>query len=161
MIKTNRLMKTIDNKTVSPQQIKALHACFHKMGYDDDDRHDFITQFTNGRTSSSKELTFEEARRMLSALNQEHGKRIQEEAKLLCKQIFSLSFRISWLNKDYSNENREEFEMNKAKINIFCRQRTKFRKNLTAMTLPELKAVKKQLEAIARKEEQELNNKKK
>ena len=47
--------------------------------------------------------------------------------------------------------------MNKAKINIFCRQRTKFRKNLTAMTLPELKAVKKQLEAIARKEEQELN----
>jgi len=51
--------------------------------------------------------------------------------------------------------------MNFAKINIFCRQRTKFRKNLTVMTMEELKEVKKQMEAIARKEEQELNNKKK
>ena len=44
--------------------------------------------------------------------------------------------------------------MNKAKINLFCRTHTKFRKNLTLMTLPELKEVKKQLEVIARKENQ-------
>ena len=157
-------MRTTANKPVSPQQIKALQASFHKMGYDDDDRHDFITHFTDGRTSSTKELTFEEARRMLSALNGDRPKdmlKMQEEAKALCRSIYALSMRISFLNKDYPTDNEADFEMNKAKINSFCRQRTKFRKNLTAMSLTELKEVKKQLEAIAKKEEKELNNKKK
>ena len=156
-------MKTMKDKPVSPQQLKALHATFHKMGYDDDDRHDFISRFTDGRTSSTKELTFNEAWRMLSALNENQSERKQKEAKTLCRSIYSLSFRISFLNKDYAtaSDNEADFEMNKAKINRFCRTRTRFRKNLTLMTLPELKEVKKQLEAIARKEEQEPDNNKK
>ena len=43
--------------------------------------------------------------------------------------------------------------MNKAKINQFCRTRSKFRKNLTEMSMEELKEVKRQFEAMARKEE--------
>lgn len=148
-------------KTVSPQQLKALHATFHTMGYDDDDRHDFISQYTDGRTASTKELTFNEARNLLEQLNGKRNKQRQEEAKAVCRSIYALSLRISFLNKDYGNDTSEEFEMNKAKINVFCRTRTKSRKNLTVMTLEELKDVKKQMEAIARKEEQELNNKKK
>lgn len=150
-------MKTTANKSVSPPQLKALHASFHKMGYDDDDRHDFIARFTDGRTDRTKELTFDEARRMLSALNGDRPKdmqRIQAEAKALCRSIYSLSLRISFLNKDYATDNEADFEMNKAKINLFCRTHTKFRKPLTQMPLPELKKVKKQLEAIARKENQ-------
>lgn len=156
-------MRTTANKPVSPQQLKALHASFHKIGYDDTDRHDFICQYTDGRTGSTKELTFEEARRILSALNGDRPKdmqKIQEEAKALCRSIYSLSLRISFLNKDYATDNEADFEMNKAKINRFCLDRTKFRKPLTRMTLSELKEVKKQLEAIARKEET-VNNKKK
>ena len=42
--------------------------------------------------------------------------------------------------------------MNKAKINQFCRNRSKFRKPITEMTLEELKEVKRQFEALARKE---------
>lgn len=154
-------MKTMKEKTVSPQQLKALHATFHTMGYDDDDRHDFISRFTDGRTSSTKELTFNEAWRMLSALNENQSERKQKEAKALCRSIYSLSLSISFLNKDYATDNEADFEMNKAKINRFCRTRTRFRKNLTLMTLPELREVKKQLEAIARKEEQEPDNNKK
>lgn len=154
-------MKTTANKPVSPQQLKALHATFRTMGYDDDDRRDFISHYTAGRTASTRELTFDEARLMLEQLNTGRSRKRQEEARALCRSIYALSLRISFLNKDYATDNEADFEMNKAKINQFCRQRTKFRKNLTAMTLEELKEVKKQLEAIARKEEKEPYNKKK
>ncbi len=42
--------------------------------------------------------------------------------------------------------------MNNAKINQYCRENSKFRKPLTERTLIELKEVKRQFEAMARKE---------
>lgn len=149
-------------KPATPQQIKALQATFHTMGYDAEDRHDFIAQFTDGRTSSTKELTADEARRLLERLNEDKSKRAQAEAKTVLRSIYALSMQISFLNRDYTSDTEEERRMNYAKINRFCLDRTKFRKAITQMTLSELKEVKKQLEAVARKEEQEsINNKKK
>ena len=134
---------TMKERTVTPQQIKALQAQFHKMGFSDEDRHGFISEFTAGRTDSTAGLTKEEAGLL----------QIRKQARALVKQIFSLSFRISCLNKNYTNDTEADFEMNKAKINQFCRTRSKFRKNLTEMSLEELKEVKRQFEAMARKEE--------
>lgn len=148
-------MKTIEGKPVTAQQIKALHATFRGLGMDEENRHNFIAHYTDGRTSSTKELTMEEARRLLENLERSRREAYRMEAQHVCKQIYALSFQISFLNKGYSSESVEEFEMNKAKINVFCRQRTKSRKNLTEMTLSELKEVKKQMEAIARKEKHE------
>lgn len=152
-------MKRTKDKPISPQQLKALQACFGKMGMDADERHGFIHQFTDGRVSSTKELTFDEARLMLSRLNENRDKQNPEEILKLVKAIYHLSMRISFLNRDFPSDNVADFKMNKAKINIFCRNRTKYRKNLTRMSITELKEVKKQLEAIAYKEEQELKSK--
>lgn len=140
-------------RKITPQQIKALHAQFRRMGFNDEDRHGFISQFTEGRTDSTAGLTKEEAGLLLTRLNREETDRIRKEARALVKQIFSLSFRISFLNKDFPNDTPEDFEMNKAKINQFCRNRSKFRKPITEMTLEELKEVKRQFEALARKED--------
>lgn len=144
---------TMKERTVTPQQIKALQAQFHKMGFSDEDRHGFISQFTAGRTDSTAGLTKEEAGLLLTRFNREAVEQIRKQARALVKQIFSLSFRISCLNKNYTNETEADFEMNKAKINQFCRTRSKFRKNITEMSLVELKEVKRQFEAMARKEE--------
>lgn len=144
---------TMKERPVTPQQIKALQAQFHKMGFSEEDRHGFISQFTSGRTDSTSGLTKEEAALLLSRFNKESADCVRKEARALVKQIFSLSFRISCLNRNYTNETPEDFEMNKAKINQFCRTRSKFRKNLTEMSLAELKEVKRQFEAMARKEE--------
>jgi hypothetical protein len=144
---------TMKIRKITPQQIKALHAQFRRMGFNDEDRHGFISQFTEGRTDSTAGLTKEEAGLLLTRLNREETDRIRKEARSLVKQIFSLSFRISFLNKDFSNDTPEDFEMNKAKINQFCRNRSKFRKPITEMTLEELKEVKRQFEALARKED--------
>lgn len=140
-------------RKITPQQIKALHAQFRRMGFNDEDRHGFISQFTEGRTDSTAGLTKEEAGLLLTRLNREETDRLRKEARSLVKQIFSLSFRISFLNKDFPNDTPEDFEMNKAKINVFCRTRSKFRKPITEMTLEELKEVKRQFEALARKED--------
>lgn len=144
---------TMKIRKITPQQIKALHAQFRRMGFNDEDRHGFISQFTEGRTDSTAGLTKEEAGLLLTRLNREETDRIRKEARALVKQIFSLSFCISFLNKDFSNDTPEDFEMNKAKINQFCRNRSKFRKPITEMTLEELKEVKRQFEALARKED--------
>lgn len=144
---------TMKIRKITPQQIKALHTQFRRMGFNDEDRHGFISQFTEGRTDSTAGLTKEEAGLLLTRLNREETDRIRKEARSLVKQIFSLSFRISFLNKDFSNDTPEDFEMNKAKINQFCRSRSKFRKPITEMTLEELKEVKRQFEALARKED--------
>lgn len=144
---------TMKIRKITPQQIKALHAQFRRMGFNDEDRHGFISQFTEGRTDSTAGLTKEEAGLLLTRLNREETDRIRKEARSLVKQIFSLSFRISFLNKDFPNDTPEDFEMNKAKINQFCRNRSKFRKPITEMTLEELKEVKRQFEALARKED--------
>ena len=145
-------MKTIEGKPATAQQVKALHAIFRNAGLDEENRRNFLAHLTDGRTTSTKELTMQEARSILNGFSKEQQEHAQKEAKQLCKQIYALSFQISFLNKGFDTSSREEFEMNKAKINRFCRERTRLRKNLTEMTLPELKQVKRQMEAIARKE---------
>lgn len=147
-------MKQTKGKPATPQQIKALHALFRRMGYEADERHAFISRFTEGRTDSTSGLTMSEAHRLLGTLNEKDNAAAREEARRVCRQIYSLSFRISCLNRGFAGDTPEDFEMNKAKISLFCRTRTRFRKPLTMMTLAELKEVKRQLEAMARKENQ-------
>lgn len=153
-------MRTTKDKIISPQQMKALHATFHRIGMDADARHDCISAFTDGRTQSSKELSFDEARRLLASLNEDQVEIARKEAKKLVKAIFGLSFQISFLNKGFANDTQEEFEMNKAKLNMFARNKSASHKNVTEMYLSELKAFKKQLEAIAHNENNKSKNKK-
>lgn len=153
-------MRTTKDKPISPQQLKALHATFRRIGMDDDARHACIAAFTDGRTQSTCELSFDEARRLLSSLNEDRTDKIREESLKLVKAIFHLSFRISFLNKGFTNATPEDFEMNKAKLNMFARSKSAAHKNVSEMYLSELKAFKKQLEAIAYNEENNPKNKK-
>lgn len=152
-------MKPTVNKPITPQQLKALQACFSKLGFDTEERHGFVKQFTCGRTQSSRELTFDEALQMLRGLNgdmEQIKKKAAVAAAKLVGEIYALSLKISFLNRDFNLDTPEDFEMNKAKINVFARKSSACHKNLTKMTLEELKAFKKQLEAILHKEEKEL-----
>lgn len=151
-------MRIIRDNPVTPAQLKALHATFHKLGMDDDARHECIASFTSGRTASTKYLTMNEARLLLSRLNQDDEqmrKMLLEEARTLCRSIYYLASRISFLNKNYPSDTEEDREMNKAKVDIWARKYSKFRKNIRQMNVGELREVKKQLEAIARKENEE------
>lgn len=156
-------MMTTKNKPITPPQLKALHAAFRRIGMDEDARHDCIASFTGGRTRSLKELTSDEARLLLSRLNEDDEKvRIMmwEEARTLYRSIYYLSTQISFLNKDFPTDTQEDLEMNKAKIDMWARKYSRFHKNVRQMNVGELKEVKKQLEAIARKEAKSDNDNK-
>ena len=53
----------------TPSQSKALFAIFRAQGIDDEQRADLCLQYTDGRSSSTRDLTYDEARAMLEALN--------------------------------------------------------------------------------------------
>lgn len=147
-------MKTI--KTITAQQLKALHATFRRIGMDDEARHGCIHEFTSGRTQSSKELTMHEARQLLERLNPIDGKAraLQlKEAQFVFRDIYRLSFLIPQLNQGFTSDNEEEYRMNVAKLNVWARKYTKARKDVTSMALWELQETKKQLEAFMRREE--------
>ena len=143
-------------RTITPQQLKALHAWFTRAGWDAEQRHDFIETMTDGRTRSTRDLTRREASDLLKRINTDYEERVkplmQQEARALLRSIYHLSMQISFLNKGFSSDTLEDREMNKAKINQWARNKTKFRKDISRMTVNELHDVKRQLEAIARKE---------
>lgn len=127
-------MRTITNKPITAQQLKALHATFRTLRMDADARHGCIYSFTNGRTQSSKELTMEEARQLLEKLNPMDDKARQlqhREAQMVFRDIYRLSFLIPQLNQGFSSDNEEEYQMNVAKLNVWARKYTKARKDVT------------------------------
>nr|DAO50159.1 MAG TPA: Protein of unknown function (DUF1018) [Caudoviricetes sp.] len=153
---TTTIMKTVTNKPISAQQLKALHATFHRIGMDDEARHSCIYEFTSGRTQSSRELTMHEAQQLLERLNPTDDKTRAmqlEEARNVFRDIYHLSFLIPQLNQGFTSDSEEEYRMNVAKLNIWARKYSKARKDVTAMKLWELQDTKKQLEAWMRREE--------
>lgn len=142
------------DKPISKAQLKALQVLFSRKGFGEEERHEFIENFTSGRTRSTKELTMLEAQQLFrefgfhsTGLKQQQA----DEAKQVVKAIYYLSLKIEFLNKGFRSDTEEERQMNYAKINKFCRGRSAARKNIQEMSLEELKQVKKQLEKIARK----------
>ena len=140
-------------------QLRALHAACRTARLDEEARHSMIYSFTSGRTSSSKDLSFDEARILISRLNTQEDECLRnymrKEGAKLCRSIYALSFKISFLNKDFTSYTEEEKQMNLAKLNVFSRSRSKARKNIAQMSLDELTDLKRQLEAIACKENNE------
>lgn len=146
-------MKTTRNKPVTPQQIKAIHASCKAM--DEDMRRDLIQQFSNGRTRSSKELTFDEARALLEKLNEGSDRvkaMLEKDRLVLMRNIYHLSMKIEFLNKGFTSDTYEDHEMNKAKINRFTLSKGVIKKKVGLMSIEELRETKKQFEAILRKQ---------
>lgn len=154
-------MRTNKDKPISVQQLKALHATFHRIGMDDDARHGCIYEFTSGRTASSRELTMHEARQLLERLNppDEKVRAMQlAEAKSVFRDIYRLSFLIPQLNQGFTSDSEDEYRMNIAKLNMWARKYSKALKDVTSMKLWELQDTKKQLEAWMRREEKKQKN---
>lgn len=165
---------------ISDKQIKMLQTLYHRLVMDEDTRRNMLHELTNGRTTSTKELTALEAKSLIMKLvKQQDGdfvksvikknppcevkcpspdlpdineQEVQYESRKLCGAIYRLSLEIPFLNKGYDSTDYDEIQMNYAKVGKWCREKTIYKKNLTQMNIDELKGVKKQLEAIAAKE---------
>lgn len=80
----------------TPAQLKALHAMLHQQGLL---RHktEMIDGLTQGRTSSSKELTKQEAALLLQQLDKTAARKQDNTAML--RKLFAMCFEIGWIKE--------------------------------------------------------------
>ena len=130
-------------KHVTIPQIKKIHILLNNIGALEDKK-EIIYAFTNGRTESTKDLSLNEARELIQQLAH------NEPSEKHRKAIVYLAYKASIIY----GSTKEDYQMNRAKLNMFLRERGTVKKDLEKMNLQELKQVHRQFEAIVR------NNKK-
>ncbi len=89
-------------KMITPQQSQVLHALLAKLGIMDGKAH-LVRQFTNGRSSSSKDLTFAEAKDLIDSLNRQVPakaravhKPVEDERKAMFRKIYHMAHELGW-----------------------------------------------------------------
>ncbi|RGD79072.1 hypothetical protein [Bacteroides caccae] len=120
---------------------------FAKLGFEPEDKQGIISSLTKGRVTSTKDITFEEAKVLINYLmgkTDQKKEAYQAECRDIVRQIYHLSYEVGMSYGDTP----EDKLMNCAKINKFCRERGTVKKNITEMNLTELKKTKKQFEAM-------------
>lgn len=138
-------------KMISKAQITKIQTMLSRLGFSAEDRHELISTLTHNRTSSTKDLTSKEATYLINYLNGRISpKSVQEQQEYQeqCKNEVATIYRLSYMVGMSYGDTWEDKMMNIAKINRFCRERGTVKKNITEMTLPELKKTRKQFEAM-------------
>ena len=108
-----------------------------------DEKPTLVYSVSDGRTQSTKELTMNEGRQLISFLLGD-----DKEANSKCIAVFRAIYRLAWNMDIIYGDTADDYHMNVAKLNIFCRERGTVKKNLSEMTLTELRRVQKQFEAM-------------
>lgn len=126
-------------KYASKPQIAKIHVLFGQLGLLESKK-EIVSDFSNGRTDSSKELSFDEARLLIIRLA-EHS-----PAERMKSLIFSLAYQSGII---YGNTG-EDKKINAAKLNLFLKERGTVKKELNAMSYPELVKTHRQFEAIVK-----------
>lgn len=138
-------------KPITPAQLKKIQTMFTHIGFDKEDKMDTISRLTSGRATSTKDITFDEAIRLINHLSgttepQKTAKKKEDEKEAL--NVVRCIYRIAYDTGMCYGDTLEDKKMNCAKINKFCRERGTVKKNITEMSLAELKKTHKQFEAM-------------
>lgn len=127
-------------KQVTKKQIQRLHVLYHKRGFDDEAKKAMIHELTNGRTTTTKELTFNEAVYLSGYLNGGIAESpLTSGEKELKKCRSDVLKRIQKLGIDTTDWNI---------INGFCMNKRITGKLFYDLSVPELKKLIPKLEAI-------------
>jgi hypothetical protein len=123
-------------KATQPQ-IAKLHVLLNNLGLIEQ-KAEIVYNLTSGRTQSTKELTIDEARRLITNLAQYDP---NEKLKSL---IFSLAYQADIIYGDTP----EDKKMNAAKLNFFLKNKGTVKLELNEMNYKELVKTQRQFEAI-------------
>jgi len=135
-------------KLITKPQISKLHVLLTNLGLIDQ-KAEIVYNFTEGRTESTKELTIQEARQLITNLSEYDPK---ERIKAV---IFSLAYKAGII---YGSTD-EDKKINTAKLNMFLRERGAVKKELNQMDYTELVKVHRQFEAIVKSNAKSTENK--
>lgn len=108
-----------------------------------------VSQFTNGRETSSKEMTMSEAKNLLGHLSE------YDPNDRMRKKVFALAYEAGMLY-GYSTEDKL---MNSAKLDKFLREKGTVKKTLNKMSKAELGKTVSQFQQIVKHKEESSANK--
>lgn len=114
-----------------------LHVMISKLGLQEL-KEEIVYQFTAGRTSSSKLMSFNEARQLIMSLSKDDPR---ERMKGL---IFSLAYKTGLI---YGETDLDK-KLNSIKLNGFLLERGAIKKELNKMTYDELAITRRQFQAM-------------
>jgi hypothetical protein len=126
-------------QTATKPQIAKIHVLLNNLGITEQ-KIEIVYNLTNGRAESTKELTIEEARRLIINLAEYDP---SERQKSL---IFSLAYQAGIIYGSTADDKK----MNAAKLNMFLKERGAVKKKLNAMNYADLIKVHRQFEAMVR-----------
>lgn len=126
-------------KPISNPQLSKIHVLLSQLGLTDDKKQ-IISNFSNGRTESSRELSFDEAKRLIASLAE------YSPNERMKSTIFSLAYQAGIIY----GSSRDDKKINVAKLNLFLKERGTVKKELNQMTYPELIRTHRQFEAIVK-----------
>lgn len=133
---------TVIFKPATNEQKKYIHQLKRRLRMDDDTYRDMIYVETDGRTSSSAELSISEAcsiiRKLKGDPTPEEVARDAEKKKTL-GDIYAASLHINCINARFVSDDETEKRMNYGKINNFLAKYGAVKKPITRQSLQELK----------------------
>lgn len=137
------------------KQKQLIHRLKRQFHLDDDTYRGLISQYSNGRTTSSVGMYKTEATALIRSLIDPEGRQEAEREEKICfiKAIYAVSLEIGILNKDFPTNSPEGIEMNKAKINRFLLSHGKVKKPISQQNAEELALTLRQMKALAKKED--------
>ncbi|MEO6456542.1 MAG: hypothetical protein ABIN97_20870 [Ginsengibacter sp.] len=135
-------------KPVTKAQLSKIHVLLHQLNLIED-KANIVNQFTNGRATSSKEMTLDEAKELIRHLSTHNPN------ERMRKKVFALAYvaGIIW------GDTPEDKKMNGIKLDQFLKARGAVKKEINRMTKNELVKVVTQFEQIVKNREQTKANK--
>jgi hypothetical protein len=130
-------------QTATKPQIAKIHALLNNLGILEQ-KADIVYNLTDGRTESSKQLTVNEARRLITNLAE------YDPNERLKSLIFSLAYQAGIIY----GSSPDDKKMNAAKLNLFLKERGAVKLELNQMHYKELIKTHRQFEAIVKKTKQ-------
>lgn len=124
-------------RPVTTPQLTKIHVLLSQFGITED-KADLVSQFTNGRETSSRKLTFDEAKSLL-----QHLSRFDPSNKMR-RKVFALAYTAGIIYGDTPQDKK----INIAKLDMFLKEKGTVKKALNKMSNEELIKVVNQFTAI-------------
>ena len=140
------LLKTV--KMANAAQIQKLQCLYRQLGIMEQKK-EILLHFTNNRTDSTAGLTMGEARDLIQDLA------VNEPTEKLRKMIFSFAYRAGIIY----GESDTDKKINRAKLNMFLRERGAVKKDIEKQTLQELQNTIRQFAAMVGNNQKTFDNK--
>ncbi|HRF80142.1 MAG TPA: hypothetical protein PL070_08645 [Flavobacteriales bacterium] len=125
------------------QQNARLHLLTGRLDIDTEQRHDLVHSFTNGRTSSSREMTEAECNSLIHALEKQLADADGEKLYRMRRKAFSLAHELGWEDA--------QGKVDRTRLDGWCVNKSSAKKPLLHMTVAELRNLLTQLEQVLAK----------